>query len=294
MRDLLIELKDKVLFCDGAMGTMLTEYGFKSGDCPEEWNVTNKDKIKEIHKSYISAGCDIILTNTFGANRIKLKKFNLEEKVTEFNLASANLAREVAIDTHFVFGDIGPTGELLEPFGNLTIKELEDAFTEQINALIQGKVDAIIFETMSSIEEITTGIKVSKKISNLPIIASMTFEKGNSGYRTMMGVDIETAVYEFIKSGADIIGTNCGKGINETIEIIKNMRVLIGSFLIAEPNAGLPKIVNGKVVYDTTPEIFGNQAKELVGVGANIIGGCCGTTPDHIKEVIKSYKLLTK
>lgn len=287
MKNLLSELKNKILFCDGAMGTELVKYGFKSGDCPEEWNITNKDKIKSIHKSYVDAGCDIILTNTFGANRINLKKFNLEDKVHHFNLAGADLAREVAGDNHFVFGDIGSTGELLEPYGNLTIQELEGAFREQINALLHGKVDAIIFETMSSIEEITTGIKISKKISDLPVIASMTFERGTHGYKTMMGVNIETAVKKLIESNADIIGTNCGKGIDETIEIIKEMRKTTEIFLIAEPNAGIPKIVDGKVVYNETPDIMGKKTSLLVKAGINIIGGCCGTTPSHIKEIIK-------
>ncbi|OGF44351.1 MAG: hypothetical protein A2452_01770 [Candidatus Firestonebacteria bacterium RIFOXYC2_FULL_39_67] len=289
MQDIVKLLKNKVLVCDGAMGTMLQKYGLSAGECPEYWNLTQAEKLVAVHKEYLEAGADIIITNTFGASSLKLSKFNLEGKLREINISGAANAKAAVKKSGrdvYVAGDIGPTGSLLEPLGFLKIEEAYEAFKEQALALQEGGVDLIIIETMIAVEETVAAVRAVKENTKLPVIACMTFDvQANKDIRSVMGVDIETMVTELTNAGADILGSNCGNGVEQMVEVIKALRSKTGKPLIAEPNAGLPKLKDGVISYDGTPEMLASFTEALLSAGANIIGGCCGTAPEHIKQI---------
>ncbi len=275
----------KILLSDGAMGTELQKRGLPSGACPEEFNISHPEIIKDIHRDYFLAGSDIVETNTFGANRARLKLHGFENRVKEFCIAAAQLAKSVCPDGKFVAGSMGPTGELLEPLGTLPENEAYDIFAEQASALEEGGVDVLYIETMMAPEEATTAVRAAKENTKLPVVASMTFELGNAGLRTMWGIDVKTAAEKYAEAGADVIGANCGKGFDEMIAIIKELRPLTKKPIIAQANAGIPEWIHGMSVYTETPEVIAPKAEELIKAGVNIIGGCCGTGPDHIKKI---------
>ena len=313
-KSLLSRLKEGILIADGAIGTMLLNGGLGTGECPEEWNVSHRKEVKAIHEAYLRAGCNLILTNTFGGNGFKLRRFGLENRSDELNLTGARIAKEAInqamLDTKdltgqvsdtlggcsdarpiFVLGDVGPTGEFMEPVGSVKPEQFYQVFKEQILALIEGGIGAVIIETMSSLEECQTAVRAAKENTNLPVIVSMSFDPGKRGFRTMMGVDIRTMVKGLSESGADVIGTNCGGiGLEEMAEVIKEMRTLTDKPLMAQPNAGKPALVDGKTVYNESPETMAIQVKELVQAGANIIGGCCGTTPQHMTKISEAIR----
>ena len=290
MEDFLKKLKTEVLVCDGAMGTMLQENGLSQGECPEMWNITHKKVVQSIHREYLDAGCNILITNTFGGNLFKLRKMGLEDNVHEANIAGAHLAKDVAGDKAYVLGDIGPTGEFMEPLGELKYEDFYNVFKEQALALRSGGVDGIIIETMSALEEIRAAVLAVKENTDLPVVAAMTFQITDSGFRTMMGVDVKKAVTEIKDMGCDVIGSNCGCGIREMVRVIKEMRRCGGTdgYLIAEPNAGMPRLVDGKTVFDESPQDMAAFVPELLKEGVKIIGGCCGTTPSHIREIVRA------
>jgi len=304
MNDLLETLKTgKVLICDGAMGSELQKKGLIAGDCPDEWNVTHQKEIQQIHSEYLNAGANIILANSFGANRFKLKAYKKENLLKEFNIAAvqnALSARDAFLRTLypvpctsiFVFGDISSTGQIMEGSGGtLLFSDAIKVFTEQINVLAGTEIDGIIFETFEDLEEIKAGIAAAKELEvKFPIIASMTFHSGTRGFRTIMGTSVEKAVQELEKSGVDIIGTNCGNGPEEMTEIIKEMRKYTSLPLIAQPNAGMPILKEGKTIFPLTAEAFAEFGPKLRNAGANIIGGCCGTTPEHVKLLAEKIK----
>jgi len=287
---------NKILVCDGGMGTALQENGLKPGKAPEECNIAKPALVGKIHKSFIAAGCNMIITNTFGANPIKLKKAGLESKFLRINSAGAKIAKKAAGNSVYVLGDIGPTGDFLKPLGAYEEKDFSDAFLKQAEILHKNGADAFIIETMTSLEEIRLAVSACKKAADIPIIASMTFASGAKGYRTMMGVAIEDFAREMAVLKCDCIGANCGCGAKQMVEImgqIKSALKNIGAkdiFLIAQPNAGMPKLVNGETVFDESPSDFALVLPDLVKLGANIIGGCCGTTPEHIREIVKIVK----
>jgi 5-methyltetrahydrofolate--homocysteine methyltransferase len=289
-KNILELLKEKVLLCDGAMGTMLQKYGLTTGECPEYYNITHPDIVSKIHKEYIEAGAQVILTNTFGANRIKLSKFNLEDQTREINVSAVKNVKKVIRDDVFIAGDIGPTGSLLEPLGDLTSEEAFKVFKEQVLYLVEGGVDLIIIETMTSIEEVVLATRAAKENSNLPVASLMTFEVHGNSIKTVMGVDVKTMVKELEKAGADIIGTNCGNGIESMVDIVKAIKKETNRFIIAEPNAGLPELKDGKIIYSGTPDVMCSYVVPLIEAGANIVGGCCGTTPQHIKIMGEELK----
>lgn len=293
-KDILSRIKQgEILICDGAMGTMLHQAGLKAGDCAELWNVDRPKEITAIHTAYFNAGCDMVISNTFGGTKFKLKKYKLESRVVELNLAGVKAAKiAVSKPGQYVLGDIGPTGEFLQPVGELTYAELYAAFKEQAVALADAGVDAIIIETMSAIEETVCAVKAIKENTAVPAIASMTFNTaGDKGFRTMMGISPQQAAKQLDDAGADIIGTNCGGvRVEQVAEIIREIKKYTTKPLIAEPNAGLPKLVNGKTVYDESPEYMASLAPELVKAGANIIGGCCGTTPEHLTAIARAIR----
>jgi 5-methyltetrahydrofolate--homocysteine methyltransferase len=284
MNNLLKFLQKQILLFDGAMGTFLQKKGLSYDACPEEWNLTHPEVVKEIHKSYYDAGSDCVETNSFGGSKIKLDKYGFGERTHEFNKRAAELAREVCPSGKFVAGSVGPSGEMLEPFGPLTREQAYNGFVEQIKGLFEGGVDAVCIETMMDIEEAKIAIKVAKNVTNIPIISTMTFSGSPKGYKTLMGNSAKEVAIELKKAGADIIGSNCGTGIEDMIDILKEMKSAVGDvYFIIQPNAGLPELIDGKSTYKDTPEMMKSKLPELLKVGLNIFGGCCGTTPEHIK-----------
>jgi len=294
MIPLLERLKNnEILISDGAMGTMLQAAGLEAGLAPEEWNISNPEAVKKIHSSFISAGSDMITTNTFGANPIKLKRPGLEEKLEEINKAGVKIAKDAANASAYVLGDIGPTGEFLKPIGAYDKKQFYDSYFKQAAILYKSGVDAYILETMSGLDELKIAVSACKSVGSLPVIASMSFTATDKGYKTMMGVSPEQAVTEMLSAGCDIIGANCGCGIRQMIEIMCQMRKAVSKsvFLIAQPNAGMPKLINNETIFSETPQDFAKATPDLIKSGVNIIGGCCGTTPEHIKAIVKALRL---
>ena len=279
-------LKNKILVSDGAMGTMLQYNGLPVGHCPEEWNISNPEIIASIHKQYFKAGADIVETNSFGGNKFRLKHYGFEDQIYSFNVASAEIARKYCPDGKYVSGSVGPTGEFLQPLGTATSIDLEDAFRDQIRGLIDGGVDVLFIETMSYVEEIFAAVTVAQAINpKMPLIASMSFERGPSGFRTMMGISIPDFIQAVNEQPLVAIGANCGKGADEIIDIMEEFRQHTDMPLIAQANAGLPETVDEKIVYQETPQQRGELTRVLISEKVNIIGGCCGTTPDHIKAI---------
>ncbi len=292
MRSILYELKSKpVLISDGAWGTLLQSIGLEAGECPELWNIKRRGEVLSVAKGYIEAGSDMIETNSFGANPFKLKRFGLENRTAEINRAAAELSREAAGNDRFVLGSMGPTGEILM-MGEVGEDELYEGFSIQAAALAEGGVDAICVETMSAIDEACIAVRAAKNSTHCEIICTFTFDKTASGeYRTMMGVSPTETVYALKEAGADIIGTNCGNGIEGMIEVVREIRRADGSIpVLVHANAGRPIIQDGKTVFPETPEIMAAKAGELIAAGANIVGGCCGTTPEHIKALVRAIR----
>ena len=280
-------LEERILVFDGAMGTMLQVRGLKTSECPEIYNLFHKDIIKNIQEQYVSVGCDIIQTNTFGANRIKLSQYGLANSVNDINQHAVEIAKEAAKTKCLVAGDMGPVGKLLYPFGDLNFDELYETFYEQAKVLIQEGVDLINIETMSDIHEAKIAVMAVKAAGNVPIICSITYQQN---LRNLMGADPETAITTLEALGVDVIGTNCGFGPDKMVEVLKRSHQVSDAYLIAQPNAGLPKFVDNKTVYDLSPDHMTEYIEPLIQSGANIIGGCCGTTPEHIRRIVDTVK----
>ncbi len=275
----------RVLVSDGAWGTFLQQKGLKPGECPELWNVERPDDIRAIAQSYIDAGSDMVETNSFGGTCFKLEHYGLEGRVSEISEAAARLSREAAGDL-WVIASIGPTGKMLL-MGDVTEEELYNGFKEQAVALEKGGADAICIETMSALDEATLAVKAAKENTDCEVIVTFTFEQTvNGDYRTMMGVSPEQAAEEMIEAGADIIGTNCGNGIERMIDIVKALRAAAPDTpILVHANAGLPKSIDGVDVFPESPAEMAGKIPALIAAGANIVGGCCGTTPEHIKAM---------
>ncbi len=293
MKGLLERLaQGEILISDGAMGTFLQAMGLKPGECPESWCVSHPNEVKSIAEAYINAGADIVETDSFGGTSYKLKEFGLVDSVHEFNKASAAIAKEAMAGKGYVAASVGPTGQIVEDEGgNVTEEELYESFKAQVIALAEGGADALCIETMSSVTEAVQAIKAAKDHTKLPIICTFTFEPGARGFRTMMGITPERAATEAIEAGADVIGANCGNGIANMIEITRQLRAAAPSTpILIHANAGMPVLENGKAVFKETPDDMAARVKELVDAGANIIGGCCGTTPAHIAAMAAAAK----
>jgi 5-methyltetrahydrofolate--homocysteine methyltransferase len=280
-------LEKGILISDGAMGTMLQEKGLTDGGAPELWNVENPTAIEEVLEEYAAAGANLITTNTFGGTRGRLQMHGLEDRLFELNKAGAEIARKVA-NRHpgcFVMGDVGPSGELMEPMGTMTIDEAKDLFADQIKALVAGGVDAILIETMSDLQEVEAAVKAAKEVApDLPVIVTFSFD---TNLRTMMGVKPAVAVSTLAAVGVRIIGANCGRGVDEMRVIAKELTDARpdGVYIITQSNAGLPKLVGGDFIYDGTPEEMAKYAKDMKALGVNVIGSCCGSSPAHTKAM---------
>jgi 5-methyltetrahydrofolate--homocysteine methyltransferase len=287
---ILERLKQGPLLGDGAMGTQLMFAGLEQGNCGEEWNLTHPQKVLGIQKRYAEAGSDCILTNTFGGSRIMLNRHGNADNVVPINKAAVNIVNQAfsAVGREgYVIGDIGPFGGLMEPYGDFTEQQVRDAFTEQAKALVEAGADAIIIETQTSLEELGIGIEAAKEAGAACIIGSMAYDVTLDGstFRTMMGIDPERAAEFMEETGAHIVALNCGTRMDmeRAKEAVERYKSATGLPVMAQPNAGQPKLIEMKVIYDETPAEMVKGVVPLLQSGANIIGGCCGSTPDHIR-----------
>jgi len=285
--------KGRVLVSDGAWGTFLQKKGLNPGECPEQWNITRPNDVFDIAQSYIEAGSDLVETNSFGGNYFKLKGYGLQDQVFEINKAAAEISRKAAGTERFVLGSVGPTGKLLL-MEEVTEIELYNVFKDQSIALEAGGVDAIVIETMTDLEEARIAVKAAKENTGCEVICTMTFDKILGGeYRTMMGISPAEMTEALIEAGADIIGANCGNGMADMIGIVKEIRKVNAQIpILIHANAGMPQYCDGETTFPETPADMAGRVKEIIDAGANIIGGCCGTTPDHICEVHQIVKSL--
>lgn len=284
MSNLLEALNDGPLLGDGAMGTMLQDLGNSDGGAPELWNVEKADVVEAVLEGYAAAGSRLLTTNTFGGTRARLKMHDLEARVSELNQAAAELARRVAdrYDGVFVLGDIGPSGELMEPMGELTPESAAEMFCEQIRGLVAGGVDGILIETMSDLSEVEAAVTAARaEAPGLPVLVTLSFD---TNLRTMMGVSPAMAVQAIAEMGVDVIGANCGRGLDE-MRIIAAQLAESGAGsvrLMVQSNAGLPRLQGDTFIFDGTPEEMATYAADMRALGFSIIGACCGSTPAHI------------
>lgn len=277
-------IKERMVILDGAMGTMLQDRGMQPGHCPELYGVENPHTLREIHSLYIEAGSDIIQTNTFGGNAFKLAEYGLEDRADEINAEAVRIARDTARGRAWVAASIGPTGRLLKPMGDCSFDDLYQAFARQIKACQSAGADLISIETMTDLGEMRAALIAAKTHSDLPVIAHMTFEPGG---RSMMGTDPLTALIVLEALQPLAIGANCSGGARELLPVIEQMGKWTNCFLSVEPNAGLPQLINGATVFPDSPEVMAEYAIRLREAGANLIGGCCGTTPEHIQAMAR-------
>lgn len=315
MGALLDRLADKrILVSDGAWGTQLQAKGLEPGSCPELWNIERYERVRALAAAYVAAGADLILTNTFGGSPQALARYGLEGRLEELNGAGARLSLEAVGGAvaaaggrdadvpeqpvrqlpggqrALVAASIGPTGELLAPLGVWTEAEMEQAFRRQIRAVVEAGVRVLCVETMISVEEACSAVRAARLVGSelgvsLEVMATMTFERTPQGFRTVMGVDIPQAVEELTRAGADVLGSNCGNGIEQMVPIAAEFRRLTGKPILIQANAGLPVLEGDRAVYLQTPEIMARWVPELASAGADIIGGCCGTGPEHIAAI---------
>lgn len=268
---------------DGAWGTQLQARGLAIGDFPDAWNLTHPELVAEVARAYVASGSQVILTNTFGANRIRLAENSLADRVVEINRRGAEISRAAAAGQAAVFASMGPSGKLLMS-GEVNAEEILAAFTEQARGLAEGGADAIVVETMSDLEEAKLAVAAARA-TGLPVVACMVFDSGKNLDRTMMGSTPEQAAQALNAAGADVIGANCGQGIAGFLPICQRLRAATERPVWIKPNAGLPQLVEGRAVYAGTPEDFANQVPALIEAGANFIGGCCGTSPGFISAL---------
>jgi 5-methyltetrahydrofolate--homocysteine methyltransferase len=280
----------KFILTEGAMGTMLFASGLTQGYSPELWNVEQPDKVAAIHQAYLDAGAQIALTNTFGGNRFRLALHNAQDRVVELNRAAVELLQRVVRTAGrpvLVAGNIGPTGQVLLPYGDMSFEEARAAFAEQAAALIEAGVDLIWIETMADLEEVRAAVEGVRQVSqDIPVMTTMTFDTRG---RTMMGVTPEKAVTTLVSLGATAVGGNCGNGPDEILGVIEKMHTTMPeAVLVAKSNAGVPTLVNGRPVYGASPADMAEYAVMVYDAGARIIGACCGSTPDHIKAIAQA------
>ncbi|MHC4619474.1 MAG: homocysteine S-methyltransferase family protein [Planctomycetota bacterium] len=289
-------MREGLLLLDGATGTELIGRGVEVSKCNDYLNIEWFNLVFDVHKAYVEAGSDAILTNTFGANRYALARHGLSDSAGEINRSGARIAGWAAGEEKYVLGDIGPSGDFLQPLGVLEPAELRVAFSEQARALLEGGVDGFIIETMSALDEAAIAVEGVESVSDLPVFVSLAFGKGGDNFRTMMGADVESAVSKLVSLGVDGVGFNCGTvSLEEYIELADKLVSAVktsggDTLILAEPNAGKPELVEGGAVYNVSPEDFAAAAEKIHSAGVSIIGGCCGTSPAHIEAVAKRLR----
>jgi 5-methyltetrahydrofolate--homocysteine methyltransferase len=286
-------IKERVVLLDGGMGTELIKYGLPKGTCPEMWNVEKPEVVTKIHKSYFDAGSDVVLTNSFGGNRIKLSFHGLEAKCYEINFKAASIANEVRPEGRFVAGSMGPTGKFLKPIGEFTEEEFESAYAEQARGLTDGKVDFLLIETQYDLHEALCALRGARKSSHLAIFVTMTFNRNPRGFFTMMGNSAFQCIKELEAYKVPATGANCTLDSSEMADLVKIMRETTPLPLIVQANAGKPVLSPlGEVTYSQEVEDYVRFIPEIIKNGANLIGGCCGTNPDYIRRMTEIIKKL--
>lgn len=282
-------IADRAVITDGAWGTQLQARGLGLGEFPDTWNLTHPERVREVASAYVDAGSQVILTNTFGANRIRLGEFGAADQVEQINTCGVQISREAAQGRARVFASLGPSGKLLVS-GEISPEALKDAFTEQARALARGGADAIVVETMSDLEEASLAVSAARS-TGLPVVACMVFDSGRDKDRTMMGVTPEQATKALTAAGADVIGANCGQGIAGFAPICARLRSATDRPIWIKANAGLPSVLEGRAVYTTRPEEFAAAVPGLLRSGAAFVGGCCGTGPDFIAAIARTLRV---
>lgn len=282
---LLEQVRTTGLLMDGAMGSRLIQKGMKSDIVPEVMNLEKPDIVLEIHREYLAAGADVITTNTFGGTRLKLKRAGVAHLTEKVNQMACKIARQAAGKTHYVAGNIGPLGEMLEPFGALSLNEAIENFIEQARLLAESGVDCFIIETMFDVRECQAAIQGIKAVSNLPILATMTFEKNPAGFCTIMGNLAAESMQLLAQSGADAVGANCSIGSDSMIALARIIRKSVAQPVVIQPNAGIPEIRDGGLTYPESSAEYARNLKAVRDLGVEIIGGCCGTTPEYIRAI---------
>jgi len=268
---------------DGAMGTMLFQRGLEPGRPPESITLSHPGVLEEIARLYLDAGSDILQTNTFGGSPLKLALHGLDAETEAINREAVRAVRRVAGDRAYVCASCGPSGRLLEPYGDVSAAAVHDSFRRQMAALLAAGVDGVIVETMTDLAEAKLAVRAAKEDSpGIPVLATMTFDATPRGFFTIMGVSVEAAAAGLLEAGADAVGSNCGSGIEQMVQVAREFRRHTAAPLVIQANAGLPRAVDGRTVYDETPAFFADRARDLAELGVSVIGGCCGTTPGHI------------
>jgi len=276
----------EIIISDGAIGSILLSRELPNAPCPESYNLSHNDVLQEIALEYLQAGAEIIQTNTFGASPLKLSDYALGDQTEIINKSAVEAVSNAVKGRAFISGSCGPSGKILKPYGDTDPIEMYESFHRQIASLISAGVDVICIETMIDINEALSALKAARDISSdIPVIATMTFDSTPRGFFTIMGTDIPTAAKTLIEAGADIVGSNCGNGIENMIKIAEDFKIETEYPVIIQSNAGLPVLREGKIFYPETPEFMAEKAVELAELDISIIGGCCGTTPDHIKAI---------
>jgi 5-methyltetrahydrofolate--homocysteine methyltransferase len=280
--------RGEVLLADGAIGSLLMARGLARGAAPESLNLSHPEILEEIASLYLEAGAEIIQTNTFGASPLKLANYGLADQVAAINENAVRAVRRVVGERAYISASCGPSGKILQPYGDTLAEKVSESFQTQMQALIHAGADIICIETMSDVSEALLAIQAARSISaSIPVMATMTFEATERGFFTIMGVTIEKACRELEKAGADLIGSNCGNGSLQMVAIAKEFRKFTSLPLLIQANAGVPELRAGQVHYPETPEYMAAMSRELVGAGVAVIGGCCGTTPEHIRAMRK-------
>lgn len=274
---------------DGAMGTLLQASGkLPAGGVPDALNIDHPDVVQAAHRAYVEAGSQVVTTNSFGSTRIRLQRSGLADRSRELNLAAARLARAAVGEDVLVAGSLGPLGEMVDPWGPVSFADARASFTDQALALAEGGVDIFIIESMFDLDEMRAAIEGARSAAPLPVIATMTFDQGG---RTMMGIRPDTAANALLGMGADIIGTNCGRGPAESEAVVRAMLAACpDATIIAQPNAGVPQLVEGVAKFDAMPDDMARYAKLFKNIGVHIVGGCCGSTPAHIQAIASAVR----
>lgn len=276
----------EILVADGGMGTSLQQRGLPAGGCPESFNLEQPAVLTEIAQAYVDAGADILLTNTFGGSPLRLAVHELAAQAALINAVAVAAAKNAAGDQALVIGSVGPCGRLLEPYGDVSTAEVLDSFGVQIQALATAGVDGICIETMTDLQEALLAVRATREIApDLPVLVTLTFESTPRGFFTMMGNDIPSAASALAKAGADVVGSNCGNGSKLMVEVAQAFSAVTNLPLLVQANAGLPALRDGLMIYDETPAFMAEQAERMLAVGVRIVGGCCGTTPDHVRAL---------
>jgi 5-methyltetrahydrofolate--homocysteine methyltransferase len=284
-------VKERVVILDGGMGTELIRLGLPEGECPELWNSEKPEIVKQIHTNYFEAGSDVVLTNSFGGNAIKLSSHGLEKRCYELNREAAKIAKGVKPEAKFIAGSMGPTGKFLKPNGEYTEEEFEEAYAEQAIGLTEGGADFLLIETQYDLREALSALRGTRRVSHLPVFVTMTYKLTPRGYFTIMGNSVPQCLRELEAENVPILGTNCTLNSAEMVELVRIMRGATPLPLIAQANAGQPELIpGGKVAYSQDVEDYVRYIPQMIKNGASVIGGCCGTNPDYIRRMAEVIK----